>query len=98
MSNNQIYKKSVEIFKKEGAVRVSVFGSHARDEQNIKSDLDILVKFSEKNRISLMDLVRIEFELEDALGMDVDLITEKSLHPYLKEIINSEKITIYEEK
>jgi len=39
------------------------------------------VEFSERK--SLLDLVGIEQELSDAVGMRVDLLTEKSISPYL---------------
>jgi hypothetical protein len=39
------------------------------------------VEFSERK--SLPELVRIERELSEALGIKVDLLTEKSISPYL---------------
>jgi predicted nucleotidyltransferase len=57
--------------------RIGVFGSFARQEENMDSDIDILVKF--KDTISLLELVRINRELSDLLGKKVDLITEQSL-------------------
>lgn len=75
-------------------LRVSIFGSYARGEQNQDSDLDILVRF--KDRISLLKLVQIEQALSDALGMPIDLITENSVkNPRLKKYIEQDLITIY---
>ena len=39
------------------------------------------MKFSERK--SLLDLVGIEQELSDALGVKADLLTEKAISPYL---------------
>lgn len=76
-------------------LRVSIFGSYARGEQNQESDLDILVQFRE--RISLLTLVQIEQALSDALGLPIDLITENSIkNPRLKKYIEKDLITIYE--
>ena len=58
-----------------------------------KSDIDILVEFSERK--SLLDLVRIERELSVALSIKVDLLTEKSISPYLIDRIKSEMEVIY---
>ena len=58
-----------------------------------KSDIDILVEFSERK--SLLDLVRIERELSEALSIKVDLLTEKSISPYLIDRIKSEMEVIY---
>lgn len=76
-------------------LRVSIFGSYARGEQNQQSDLDILVQF--KERISLLKLVQIEQSLSDELGIPIDLITENSIkNPRLKKYIEQDLITIYE--
>lgn len=63
---------------------------------NKKSDIDILVKLNSKN--SLLDLVRIQFILEDKLGKKVDLLTYNSIHPLLKDIILKEQKVIYEKR
>lgn len=74
--------------------KVGIFGSFARGENKKGSDLDILVKF--KERISLLQLVQIEQELTDKLGISIDLVTENSLkNPRLKKYIEKDLITIY---
>ena len=65
--------------------RVGIFGSYARNEQKKESDLDLLVHFSKS--ISLFDLVGLEIELSEKLGIKVDLVTERALHPKLKSFI-----------
>lgn len=65
--------------------RIGVFGSYSREEQTEGSDLDILVDF--ENGINLLDLIGLEQDLTDVLGVKVDLITEASVHPALKSYI-----------
>ena len=60
-----------------------------------ESDVDFLASFT--RRKSLLDLVRIERDLSGILGVKVDLVTEKSLSPYLIEPIKSEVKPIYYE-
>ncbi len=60
-----------------------VFGSVARGEERPGSDVDILIKFEKPK--SLLDIVRLERELSSALGREVDLVTEASLSPYIRE-------------
>ena len=74
--------------------KIAIFGSYARDEANPESDVDILVEFCDRK--SLLDLVGIEQELADALGLNVDLLTEKSISPYLIDRIKREMKVIYE--
>lgn len=94
MNKENLFKKIISLIKKHGAKKIAVFGSYARGEEKPKSDIDILVEFSERK--SLLDLVGIEQELTDALGMKVDLLTEKSISPYLIGRIKKEMKVIYE--
>ena len=71
---------------------IGVFGSYARGDQNKDSDLDILIDFKEK--INLLELIGLEQELSELLGIKVDLITQKSLHPPLKPLIEKDLIRI----
>ncbi len=65
--------------------RQFLFGSVARGEAKIDSDLDLLVGFSQP--VTLLQLVALERELSSALGRKVDLVTEASLSPYLRDHI-----------
>jgi len=91
---NEIMEKLIQILKKHGAKRIEIFGSYARGEQKETSDLDIIVEF--EKRKSLLELVGIEQELEDHLGIKVDLLTEASISPYLIEKIKKECKVILE--
>lgn len=76
-----------------GLKKVSIFGSYARGEAAPGSDLDIIVEFSEEK--SLLDIIGVEQELSDELGIRVDLLTEKSISLYLIDRIKKEMIVIY---
>lgn len=89
-----ILSTAASILVNHGAKKISIFGSYARGEQNPESDLDIIVEFSERK--SLLDIVGIEQELSDELGIKVDLLTEKSISPYLIDRIKKEMMVIYE--
>ena len=85
---DKIIDKLVSILKKHGAKKIEIFSSYARGEQKETSDLDVIVEF--EKRKSLLELVGIEQELEDALGIKVDLLTRASISPYLIERIEKE--------
>lgn len=87
-------RKLVEICRKNGVVMLGVFGSFARQEATEQSDLDLLVRFGV--RTSLLGVVRLERELTRAIGRQVDLVTEASLSPYLREGILKDLQVIYE--
>jgi uncharacterized protein len=96
-SNNieiaEIQKAIYPIFSKYPVKRASIFGSYARHDAHIESDVDILVEFS--STISLLQFVGIQLELEDKLGKKVDLVEFSTIKPQLKANILKEQIAIY---
>ena len=95
-NHKHIFKKIISILKNNRISRISIFGSYARGENNLESDIDIMVKFSVKK--SLLEIVKIERELYESIGIKVDLLTEKSISPYLIDKIRREEKVIYERK
>lgn len=63
-----------------------------RGESTASSDLDLLVDMSQGRR--LFDLVAFGDDLEEALGVAVDVVTEKSLSPYLRDRILAEAVSL----
>lgn len=56
-----------------------IFGSVVRGEDTDASDLDVLVDAI--SGTTLFDLGAIQFELEETLGVHVDLVTLQDIHP-----------------
>lgn len=75
-----------------GATDVRVFGSAARGTDRDDSDLDLLVTWPGER--SLLDLVGLQLDLQDALGVRVDLATEHGLHPLLRQRILAEAVAL----
>ena len=84
----------ISILKQHGATKVGIFGSYARGEATPQSDLDLLVDFDQRK--SLLTLARIRRELTEALGLEVDLLTEAAISPYLIDSIRSQQRIIYQ--
>lgn len=87
-------EKIATICKKNDISFLGVFGSVAKNTNSAKSDVDLLARFSKKK--SLLDLIRVEEEFEQVLGKEVDLLTESSISPYLKESITKSTLPLYE--
>lgn len=71
-----------------GATGLRVFGSVARGFDRDGSDIDLLVDMPKGT--SLLSIVGLQLELQDALGVKVDLCTERELHPAVRERILAE--------
>ncbi|MEN4017774.1 MAG: nucleotidyltransferase family protein [Methanobacterium sp.] len=69
--------------------KIGIFGSYAKGQQNEESDVDILVEFEKPTFDNFMELA---FFLEDLFGKKVDLLTPKSLSPYMKPYVEKEVI------
>lgn len=57
--------------------KIGIFGSYAREENRPDSDLDILINLN--TAISLFQLVRMERELSELLGVKVDLVSDGAI-------------------
>jgi predicted nucleotidyltransferase len=87
----KIQQKKKEILlvaQQHGIVNIRIFGSVARGDDNLQSDVDLLVDL-EQGR-TLFDLGGALIKLQDLLGRKVDIVTERGLHWYLKEKIMKE--------
>ena len=88
-----IKRKALPILKRHDVRRAAIFGSFARGDETSKSDVDFLIEYEGKNQ-SLLDLVALKSDLEEALGREVDVITYRSIHWRLREHILAEQIVI----
>ena len=73
---------------------IEIFGSYVRGEQTEKSDLDVLVTFSEPNDVDLFKFIELRLFLKDELDVDVDLIEKDTLKPRLRQRILEESVQI----
>ncbi len=94
MDKQKLYNQIVEFLKSKGATKVAVFGSYVRNEETPKSDIDVLVDFN--NPITLLDLVGYKLDLEEMLGMKVDLVMEGGLNPLVEKYVNKDLTVLYQ--
>lgn len=75
-------------------IKIGVFGSYAREEQNDKSDIDIIVEFEEDTE----NLYDKKFELREYLislfKIKVDLCREGAIKPIFKSMILKDAIYV----
>lgn len=89
---DKVREEILSIARAHGAVTVRVFGSAARSEANVGSDLDLLVEMEPGS--SLLDIVAIKQDIEDLLGIPVDVVTEGAVSPYIRDRILKEAVPL----
>ena len=96
MDRRQIAQTAAEYFKTQPVEKAWLFGSFSRGEETAKSDIDILVRYDDNARISLLYISHSIGVLEKLLNRKVDLVEEGCLLPFAEETANRDKILIYE--
>lgn len=75
-----------------GVQRLRLFGSVARNAARDNSDIDVLVAFD--GPATSERYFGVQFYLEDLLGREIDLVTEKALRDRLRPYVERDAITI----
>ena len=76
-----------------GIAKIGLFGSFVRNEQNEGSDIDLIVQF-EQGKKSYLKFINLSDYLEKLFDEKVDLLTEKSISPFMKPKIKKEAIYV----
>jgi len=93
MELQEIAKKVSPILNKYAIQKVWVFGSYARGDADLASDIDIIVCLEGSTVNGLLKFARLNRELEIALGMPVDLLSDRQVQPVTdKEDLFSQKV------
>ena len=85
-----------DYFKTQPVLKAWLFGSYARGEQTSNSDVDLLVEFDHSSPIGLFAYARMWRELQERLGLNVDLVEEGTLRPFAVDSANRDKKLVYE--
>lgn len=91
-----ITKMIAEYFKTQPILKAWLFGSFARGEETPDSDVDLLVVYDDKARVSLLKHAAMIEDLETILNRPVDIVEDGTLRPFAVESANRDKKLIYE--
>jgi len=72
-------EKIVEFCRRWKISRLAVFGSAVRGKLRVDSDIDLLATFASDADWSMFDHYRMEDELVELLGREVDLVSKKAI-------------------
>lgn len=93
-SVEQLSRVISPIAQKYDAKRVYLFGSHARGEAKVDSDVDLRLEMG--RTLGLFALSGFAIDLESALGCKVDLLTTGGLDATFLEMIRPEEVLVYD--
>ena len=71
---------------------MQVFGSYAKGQQTVDSDVDILISYDHPPTLWMLGELRDY--LSEMLGLQVDIVTEKGLKPRMRERVLAEAVKI----
>lgn len=81
-----------ELARRFGVRGLSLFGSTARGTARVDSDVDILVSFD--GPATSDRYFGLQFFLEDLLGCQIDLVTDKALRPELRPYVERDQVHV----
>jgi uncharacterized protein len=89
-------RKIADFCRKWKVIEFALFGSVLSKDFRPDSDIDVLVSFSEDVKWSLFDIVRMQNELNEIFGREVDLVEKDAIrNPFRRHSILRSKKVIY---
>lgn len=78
-----------------GVARLALFGSIARGDAHLDSDIDVMIDVAPGRRFSLMDLAGVRLFLSDLLGRETDVVIQEDLKPRFRERIADDLVPVF---
>lgn len=90
-------QKIGKVCRQYGISYLGLFGSQARGEASLRSDIDLLVRYSPTSEVrSLLDHLQVQLDLGSLFGKNVDLVEEEYLKPQVRPYVMKDLKPIYE--
>ena len=95
-SKSNIINIIKSVLKNDGRVATAwLFGSYARGEEKLNSDVDIMIELNNKKQYSMFDMIDISFLLENKISRKVDLVEKGYLKDFALQTATNDLIKIY---
>jgi predicted nucleotidyltransferase len=84
-------------FENRGVTHMALFGSRARRDNRLDSDIDLVIEIDDRvsNRFSLLDLAGIYRLIEDELGLESSLLMRRSLSDGFKKTVARDQVVLF---
>ncbi len=88
--------KAMELdLRRDGVAALWMFGSVARDAAKPGSDIDLAVEFDPVSKASLLTVARLQQDIQDALGVPVDVGIRADLRPHVIEGFQRDAVRVF---
>ena len=87
-------RSQTEGLRHRGVIGLWVFGSVARGDAHLGSDVDLIAEFDPDAGLSLVGLASLRADLSDLLGAPADLVERGVLHPEIREAAEREAVRV----
>jgi len=92
----RILREREALIRARGVTRLRLFGSIARGEAGPESDVDLIADIDRSARFSLLDLVGLQYLLQDLLGREVDVgTTVDKMRPRMRQRFETDAIQVF---
>ncbi len=81
--------------KKMGIKHMWLVGSFSRNQQTLDSDVDLVYEKNDPKNFDLFDRLDVKEYIENLIDREVDLISPKYIHPFIKKKLLSSLIEIF---
>ena len=92
----RILREHEALIRARGMTRLRLFGSMARGESTPGSDVDLIADIDRSAKFSLLDLVGLQYLLQDLLGREVDIgTTVEKMRPRMRQRFDTDAIEVF---
>ena len=84
-----------DVCRRHHVCELAVFGSAARGDARLDSDIDVLVDFEPAARIGFVALSRLTRDLEALFGRHVDVVTKRGLNARIRDRVLAEAEVVF---
>lgn len=80
---------------KEGVTHMALFGSRARQDNRLDSDIDLVIEIEDDRKFSLLDLIGVGHIIKDRLGIEANLFMRRGLDDSFKRTVGRDQVTVF---
>lgn len=78
-----------------GVVHMRLFGSRARGDNRMDSDVDLMIEVDPDRKFSLVELSRIDLAVQDRLGLPASVVMRRSAEPAMLAAADRDGIALF---